>query len=104
MLSENDGMGVPSRPVIMMRYRSRAVSPHMGRAPSVKLKGGMGRLRSSVRVGAEGPFALPVTPWHFQHSTRANTSPPVLTLSGVISGAAGIFIAGRGFSVCQRGD
>ena len=42
----------------------------------------MGRLKSSVSVDAEGPFAMPSTPWHFQHCTRANTSCPALTRSG----------------------
>src|SRR5246127_5796235 len=64
----------------------------------------MGRPRSSCNVAAEGPFARPSTPWHFQHCTRAYTSCPALTLSGVTSGSGGISIGVPDFSFCQRGE
>ena len=47
---------------------------------------------------------MPCTPWHFQHCTLPKTSCPALTLSGVTSGSAGIWMGVPGFSFCQRGE
>src|SRR5271154_5092744 len=87
-----------------MRYRSRLVSPHMNRSPVEKLNGLMGMPLLSVNVAADGPSALPVGPWHFQHSSFWKSSRPCRMLSMVIAVSGGIFRVAPGFSLAQRGD
>ena len=60
--SANDGIGVPSMPVMKMRYRSWFVAPHLNRLPVAKLYGGMGWSLLSVSVGADGPSPWPAGP------------------------------------------
>ena len=61
-LSEKDGIGEPSRPVMKSLYIAASVEPHLKRCESWKLKGLIGRFSSSVKVAAEGPLPRPVTP------------------------------------------
>src|SRR5882724_3925904 len=102
MTSANEGIGVPSRPVIKMRYRSSLVTPHLKRASfpaDAKLYGRIGRSLLSVRVEADGPSPCPCWPWHFQHSTFWKSSWPCRMLSMVTGVSGGILIGSPGFSV-----
>src|SRR4029077_3715950 len=104
MSSAKDGMGVPSSPVMKMRYRSWLVTPHLKREPVEKLYGGIGFSLLSVSVLADGPSPCPAGPWHFQHSIFWNSSRPCRMLAIVAEGSDGIVIGVPGFSVRHFGE
>src|SRR6185436_9471459 len=63
--SANDGIGVPLNPVLIVLKMSSRDDPPRKVQLCERSAGWIGRLRSSVRVGAEGPSARPSGPWHF---------------------------------------
>src|SRR5205807_7735313 len=102
--SANDGIGVPSRPVMKILYRSRLVAPHMKREPVEKSYGRIGRSLLSVSVAAEGPSACPRGPLHFQHSIFWYSCRPRRTLSIVRAGSGGTVIGAPGLGVFHLGE
>src|SRR5271169_2819918 len=64
----------------------------------------MGWSLLSVSVDADGPSPRPSWPWHFQHSSFWNNSPPCLMLSTVSFGSVGIWMGSPGFSATQRAE
>src|SRR6476469_3924757 len=104
MLSANEAIGVPSRPVMKMRYRSALVVPHLKRVPVVKSYGWIGWSLLSVSDEADGPSPRPSTPWHFQHSNFCNIARPARMLSVVTGVSGGISTGVPAFSVFQRAE
>src|SRR5262245_42372192 len=56
--SPNDGIGVPSRPRVIVRKMSRTDDPPLN-CPRVKSAGRIGNFRSSVSSAADSPSPLP---------------------------------------------
>src|SRR5882762_5838201 len=102
--SAKEGIGVPSSPVMKIRYRSRLVTPHLKREPVEKLYGGIGFSLLSVSVLADWPSPCPAGPWHFQHSIFWKRPLPRRMLSMVAAGSGGIAIGVPGFRVLHFGE
>src|SRR5688500_14086199 len=65
-LSENDGIGGPLNPVLIVRKISSRVDPARNVQLCARFAARIGFPRSSVNVGAEGPSPRPRLPWHFR--------------------------------------
>ena len=92
--SANEGIGVPSSPVVKVWYTPLGLLSPTNCAASLKSLGSIGRPASSSRSGADGPSPLPRGPWHSSHCMRAYTSLP----------AASIAPSGRGGSAISTGS
>ncbi len=80
--SMNDGMGVPSTPVVSRIAISARPPPPRKVQRFVRFAGRIGCPHSSLSSGREGPSARPSAPWHLLHSIASYISLPRLIDSG----------------------
>ena len=69
--SANEGIGVPSSPVVKVWYTPLGLLSPTNCIASLKSRGTIGRPASSSSPGADGPSPLPSGPWHSAHCMRA---------------------------------
>src|SRR5918994_3924196 len=90
-------MGVPLRPVVIVRKMSSTAGPDLN-WPLVRSAGTVANPRSSLRPAAFSPSPLPPWPWHSQHFATCQTSLPRSSI--VWDGVGGRPIDNRGAGGC----
>ena len=104
--SANEGIGVPSSPVVKVWYTPLGLLSPTNCVASLKSLGSIGRPASSSRSGADGPSPLPRGPWHSSHCMRAYTSLPAASMSWSGRGGSAISTGSSWYSASssQRDD
>src|SRR5687767_9377014 len=87
--SENDGMGVPLNPVLIVRKMSSRDDPPRKVQRCARSAARIGMPQSSFRVGADCPSPLPSEPWHRTQPVSSYSFFPASTEALLAFGALG---------------